>query len=705
MTFAGFWAVGSARSALFGSVGVLALAIAASGSAYGQAAGPAVAAGDVGDQVVIVGQTIEETLPQELEKYGSDLEVVTSEAIRDQGFVDATTAMQMEVPGLFIALNGGPFAYFDVSLQGSRSQDMLFLVDGVRLNNRLYATTLSDTLPASMIERIEVLKGGQGLFYGTQSAAGVISVVTRGYTDDFNGVATVGGDTNDSLHLDAYARGKAGPGNFVVYASQDKSDGYEVFTASQPSTTDKKRSYDVNSIGAKYRLELGDRLSIDGRYQHTDGRLDNMSATGRAYGKNERDEDLASVGLDFRATDWAQFLVKGYWHDWDSNYSTILNTIQTGTGRIIGQRVSDLHTYWGFEDKGVNALAKLTPGGPFEYLVGYDFQQYSGKDDVLLIAEQDQDVHAVFGQIRSTDDLIENASFAIGARYNDAGDSDATVWNASARYDFADWLYAQANAGTAFLLPTAEQLFAVDPFSTLGNERLEPEESTNINVGVGGAFSAGPSIAWQATYFTRDIENRIQFQDFDSQYVFAVLYPQFVTDPDPSTPQNEYEENGFYLNQPGAVEVRGFEVSAAADFENGLTANASYTNSTSEDASGAQLARVPKSYAKAGLGYKTPSGRWGADVSLLWTGELKAPVTGFGTVDYGDYTVVDIAAHLFVDADQKHKLTARLENAFDGDYSSRVGSGVIDGSSPARRFFFGTRGVPQTFHLAYSYAF
>jgi hypothetical protein len=33
---------------------------------------------------VIVGVTIEETLPQELEKYGSDLERVTSEEIRNQ---------------------------------------------------------------------------------------------------------------------------------------------------------------------------------------------------------------------------------------------------------------------------------------------------------------------------------------------------------------------------------------------------------------------------------------------------------------------------------------------------------------------------------------------------------------------------------------------------------------------------------------------
>ncbi len=44
---------------------------------------------------------------------------------------------------------------------------MLWLVDGVRINNRLYGgTTPLDTIPASMVERIEVLYGGQALFYG-----------------------------------------------------------------------------------------------------------------------------------------------------------------------------------------------------------------------------------------------------------------------------------------------------------------------------------------------------------------------------------------------------------------------------------------------------------------------------------------------------------------------------------------------------------
>lgn len=660
------------------------------------------------DVVTIVGQTIEETLPQELEKYGSDLEVVTSEELRNQIFVDAQQAMQMKVPGLFVAPRGGPFSYMDISLQGSRTQDMLLLVDGVRINNRLYSSTMSDTLPASMIERIEVLKGGQGLFYGTQSVAGVINFVTRGYTDDFNGLVTVGGDTNDSIHMDGYVRGKAGPGNYVIFASQDKTNGFTTYNNFAPSSTDHDRSSDMLNYGAKYRFEIGERIAIDARYQHTDGRLDNTNPRVNAYSKNERDEDIASLGVDVQAADWAQILVKGYWHDWDSSYTTIRNRLAGGTGAIIGQTVTDNNTYWGFEDKGINALAKLNPGGPLEYLVGYDYQTYTGKDDVLLIAEQEEEVHAFFGQLRTTDDFIKNGSFALGVRHNKAGGSEATVWNVSGRYDFTDFLYAQGNIGTSFLLPTAEQLYAIEDYE-IGNPNVEAEEGKNLNVGIGGQFSSGPTFGWQATYFHRDIDNLIGFVDCDVTVPARnceVLFPQFA-DPNPATPRNEFfDGNGFFENVAGTVKVRGFELLGTADFNNGFSMMASYTDSSTKDPSGAQRPRIPRSYAKVGGSYDADS--WGVDVSALWTGELKTASLpgGVGVVEYGDYMVVDIAAHVFLDQDRKHKLTARLENAFDESYFTSVGrSAPITGYDTTPAFVFGFNGVPQTLHVTYSYGF
>lgn len=681
----------SGRRGLLGGVGTIALCIAGCGAAMAQS-GPSAEEARA-DTVVIVGQTIEETLPQELKKYGSDVAEISSEEVRDAGYVDVAQALQMAIPGVYVAPRNGAFSYMDISVQGSRTQDMLFLVDGVRINNRLYGTTITDTLPAAMVERIEVLKGGESLFYGTSAAAGVINVVTRGYTDQFDGLATIGGDTNNTYHLDAYIRGKLGPGNYVLYGSKDQSDGYDAYTHFEPSSTDHKREYNVASIGGKYRWDVTDQFSLDARYQHTEAHLDNLNPAFVPYSKNNRDEEIASVSANYAFSDNLKLLVKGYWHDWDTHYTTY---VDFGAGPELD---SD-KLFWGFWDKGMNALLDWSPGGPLEYVVGYDYQRYWGSDEVLVIAPMEEEVNAIYGQIRTTDEFLKNGALSAGVRYNRTGGSDATVWNASGKYNFTDYLYVQGMVGTSFVLPDAESLYARDFFDPVGNAKLKPEESKNINASLGG--TVGSHLSWQATVFARDIDNLIGVRDFASNAEFAALYP----DLDPA----DFDCNCFFYNVPGKVEVRGFELLGNYEVGNGLVFSASYSHNDSkkDDGSGGktQVDRIPEDYAKVSAGYTPKSGRWGVETNVLWTGQDTATISLGGPPikrNYGDYAVVDIGAHYFLDAKMKHKLSLRVENLFDESYATSVGAGTADDF--VTRFEYGSRGVPQTLHLTYSYAF
>src|SRR6185312_8452953 len=159
------------------------------------------------EQIVVTGR-LEEELPTQLAKQGVRVDVVDAATIKNAQYIDVAQALQTTVPGLYIAPKNGPFDYVRISLQGSRTQDVLWLEDGVRLNNRLYGgTTPLDTLPASMVERIEVVEGPQALFYGTQSVAGAINIITKDFSDHLDGAVTGGGDTNSSYHVDAFVRG------------------------------------------------------------------------------------------------------------------------------------------------------------------------------------------------------------------------------------------------------------------------------------------------------------------------------------------------------------------------------------------------------------------------------------------------------------------------------------------------------------------
>ena len=87
----------------------------------------------------------------------------------------------------------------------------------------------------------------------------------------------------------------------------------------------------------------------------------------------------------------------------------------------------------------------------------------SDQDTVIRIDHLTETVHAFFGQVRTTADLIEHARLSAGVRVNvpKEGSTEA-IWNVSGQYDFSESLYLRANAGTSFRLPSAFELFAVE---------------------------------------------------------------------------------------------------------------------------------------------------------------------------------------------------------------------------------------------------
>ncbi len=209
------------------------------------------------------------SLPQQLSVSGSRVTVVSADDIKKGGYNDLGQALQYSVPGLFLSMIGGQFGYADVLAQGGRPGDVLWLVDGVRVNNRLYSGTMPlDTLPAHMIERIEVLEGGQSLFYGTQAIAGVINVITKAFTDTTGGEVGLGFDDNEGKHASAFLRGELGGNHFVVYGSYDDGDGYQPFRDQdyQPSATDRNRGYDVKSGGIKFMRDFNENVRVTATY-------------------------------------------------------------------------------------------------------------------------------------------------------------------------------------------------------------------------------------------------------------------------------------------------------------------------------------------------------------------------------------------------------------------------------------------------------
>jgi outer membrane cobalamin receptor len=637
-------------------------------------------------EVLVTAKRLEQTLPQQLAQYGTRVNVISAQEVRNGSYVDVAQTLQALAPGLFILPKNGPFDYADISLLGSRTDDVLWLLDGVRLNNRLYSgTPPNDTLPSSLIDRVEVLEGGQALFYGTAAVAGAINIQTKSFSDTPQGSVTIAGDTNDSWHGDGVFSTAFGAHHIVLYASKDDTSGYQAFRDEdyQPSSTHRKRQYEVLSYGAKYGIDFTEAARLSASWFHTDADLDYALPYRVAKDLNSREEDIATLKFDYSFGPNADLYLKGYYHRWHTTYDTVYNDLGS-PGDVI---VLYDDAFWGYDDRGINALLRFSFNPGVDYFVGYDLQHYGGRDEVLVIEQNKETTQALFAQVRVSPEMLANTHLAAGVRYNSPDEGEkATIWSLSGQYDFTPGFFARASLGTNFRLPTAEELFANDPQDERGNPDLKPEHSKSLNLSIGGKTS-GSEIAfhWELVGYAREITDLIDYATYD-----------------------EDTQQDVFGNVPGTVKVRGVELAFGAEWTTGYSLEVSYAHNRSHLDGGNQLARIPEALAKASFDYHPAASHFGATVAINYTGDVAANV-GSDLVGYGGYTVVDVSGRYFVDEAHRHQFNLSLQNAFDQEYG-RPGRGCrdvptdgpYDCSDP---YTFVNLGLPRTLRASYTYAF
>jgi iron complex outermembrane receptor protein len=152
----------------------IALACAVSLSLF---AGAAAAQDDIPSTVVITGSRFPSV--ESLRPIGAT--VITQDDIRRAGVNDVNSAIR-KVGGVFgrQSLDSSPDFALDLRGFGTNSaQNMVIMVDGVRLNENELANTVLSTIPIDTVERIEITRGGASVLYGEGATGGVIQITTR----------------------------------------------------------------------------------------------------------------------------------------------------------------------------------------------------------------------------------------------------------------------------------------------------------------------------------------------------------------------------------------------------------------------------------------------------------------------------------------------------------------------------------------------
>jgi outer membrane receptor for ferrienterochelin and colicins len=105
-----------------------------------------------------------------------ETELITRADIERTGATDLGTVL-VERTG--VEVDGGTPAGAGVQMRGFDSRRVLVLIDGQPLTGRVAGHFDLSRLPASMVERVEIVKGPQSTLYGSEALGGVVNVITR----------------------------------------------------------------------------------------------------------------------------------------------------------------------------------------------------------------------------------------------------------------------------------------------------------------------------------------------------------------------------------------------------------------------------------------------------------------------------------------------------------------------------------------------
>lgn len=152
----------------------------------------------------------------------------------DERFATVEEVLE-QTPGVRVRRYGGLGSTSTASIRGSKSEQVLVLLDGVRLNSAERGLVDLSSIPLRQVERIEVIRGGGSSRYGTGAEGGVISITTRRpESAERSADAALLAGTNATLGGDVALAGGGERGQVLASYSRLRSDNEYSFEIEPP---------------------------------------------------------------------------------------------------------------------------------------------------------------------------------------------------------------------------------------------------------------------------------------------------------------------------------------------------------------------------------------------------------------------------------------------------------------------------------------
>lgn len=561
--------------------------------------------------------------PIEAQAYGRANTVLTGAEIERRGIATVQDALR-HVPGVAVSATGESNA--QIRIRGAEGNHTLVLIDGMRAQAGAQEYFFSG-LSTANIDRIEVLRGPQSVFFGADASAGVINIITDKGSEGVQ--ARAGVEYGDGWSGYMHVSRRDARGGVALNVSRRNDHGYDI--SGSGGDDDGLRRSEIQ-LSADYSLT--ETLTAGINLRHADEEY------------------------EYDATNWPVTGPDDYLLDSDDRADRreragqIWFEAETLQGRL-NHRLSYDQARYDFNDHQWTETEARTDILKYRGIYGIDGRVEDAAHTIAFGLERRKDENSLSDEQRrrSNSGIIEyRGAFAngldaqLGLRHDDNDVfQDATTWSLALSWQLPNAPFRlHASAGTGVVNPDYSELFG--GYGYVGNPNLEPEENRGLDLGVEATLLDGRAVV-DLTWFREKLENEITWNA--------------VTRPDGTN----------YYNQSGTSTREGIEVAASWQASRDLTLGADYTYLDAKNPDGSVETRRPRHQLGLNATYLFAEGRGSVSGDVTYAaGNYDAESWGsYAVTKLPDYTVVNVAAGY--DLTDRVRLSGRVTNLFDESYS------------------------------------
>jgi vitamin B12 transporter len=493
---------------------------------------------------------------QAIDKTLASVTVITREDIKKIQAHDIVDVLRLQ-HGISISRNGGSGSSTSVFIRGSESDQVLVIMDGVRVSSATTGAFNWGNISLAQIERVEIVRGPRAALYGSDAIGGVIEITTR---KDFTPYISLGYGKYATKQLSAGFSGDIGKNQVSINISGEKSDGFSATNEKAQYTFNAdKDPHDKKGVSLSLSRQFNDRIKAGIKLTKHKNKVD--------YDQGDTDSNLETVSIYMNSE-----ISERWRHEVRASQTKndLLSTSFYGKSRFNTRR------------KELNVQHNYSVSNNTSFIIGGNYREDRGISNNY---DKKLDNKALYGNINNRNGAL---NLDLSIRYDKHSKAGSkTTGQVAAGYELSPNTTAYASYGTAFKAPNINELYYPGFFgSYAGNPNLKPETSKTFEAGIKTQLSKNQRL--ETSLFKTDVKNLISYTGVNQQAI-----------------------------NNNNVKIKGLEIGYAANFGK-LDLGLDVSLLKARDDNNKQLIRRPKSKVTLNLGYAiSDKTRLGLDASIV----------------------------------------------------------------------------------------